>query len=308
MDTRLETHTPRPGDQQRTSLVTGGTGGIGAAVAQQLAAAGDRVIIVGRNPTMGEEVLRLLRMAGLPGTDHRFIPADLTLLSETSRVADETAAITPQLDAAVFCAGILSTIPEWTSEGLERNFVLNYLSRYLLARRLLPALEASPSGRLVLVSNPGVYGDSLDFEDLQHRKGKPGMKVAGRTQFANDLFAVELADRLRGTSVAVTCVFPGFVRTGVFTNARGLPLIFRLFLPLIEMRQVSPAVGARTPVHLALAPEAANAGGHFFGPGITTKTIPARALRPDRRSGLWTLSEDLVRPYLRIGAFEPLGS
>jgi NAD(P)-dependent dehydrogenase (short-subunit alcohol dehydrogenase family) len=49
--------------------------------------------------------------------------------------------------------GHLSTAPEWTSEGLERNFVLNYLSRYLLARRLLPALIQAASGRLVLVSN-----------------------------------------------------------------------------------------------------------------------------------------------------------
>jgi hypothetical protein len=96
----------------------------------------------------------------------------------------------------VFCAGIHSTVPEWTAEGLERNFVLNYLSRYLLARQLLPALTAAPSGRLVLVANAGMYRDSLNFDDLQHRRGKAGITVAGRTQFANDLLTTELGAKL----------------------------------------------------------------------------------------------------------------
>ncbi len=158
---------------ERVSLVTGGTDGIGRAVALGLARGGDRVLFVGRSAEKGARVLAELREAG-PGPDHAFIPADLSMLPETARVAEEVARLTDRLDAAVFCAGILSTVPEWTAEGLERNFVLNYLSRYLLARRLLPALTEAPSGRLVLVANAGMYGDTLDFGDLQHRKGRPG--------------------------------------------------------------------------------------------------------------------------------------
>ena len=168
----------------RVSLVTGGTDGIGRAVALLLARGGDRVLFVGRSAERGARVLAELREA-LPGVDHAFLRADLSLLSETARVADEAARLTDRLDAAVFCAGILSTVPEWTTEGLERNFVLNYLSRYLLARRLLPTLEEAPSGRLVLVANAGRYRDSLDFDDLQYHRGRPGLRVAERTQFAN---------------------------------------------------------------------------------------------------------------------------
>ena len=208
---------------ERVALVTGGTDSIGRAVALGLARGGDRVLFVGRSAERGARVLAELREAR-PRPEHTFLPADLSLLSETARVADEVARLTDRLDAAVFCAGILSTVPEWTEEGLERNFVLNYLSRYLLARRLLPALSRAPSGRLVLVSNAGMYGDSLDLDDLQHRRGRPGIRVAGRTQFANDLLAVELADRLRGTRVEATCVFPGVTDTAIFRNARGLPL------------------------------------------------------------------------------------
>lgn len=283
---------------ERVALVTGGTDGIGRAVALQLARGGDRVLFVGRNAERGAQVLDELRKVR-PGVDHVFLPADLSLLAETTRVADEVTRHTDRLDAAVFCAGILSTIPEWTVEGLERNFVLNYLSRYLLARRLLPMLTQAPSGRLVLVANAGVYRDSLDFDDLQYQRGKPGLRVAARTQFANDLLATELADRLRATRVEVTCVFPGMTDTGVFRNARGLPQILRALAPvMVRLMASSPEVAARTPVFLAQDTRAAGTGGRFYGRGLKQRAVPPRAQRQDRRSGLWAASEDLVRSYL----------
>jgi NAD(P)-dependent dehydrogenase (short-subunit alcohol dehydrogenase family) len=282
--------------------VTGGTDGIGAAVALQLARGGDRVLLVGRNVERGAQMLAALRVAR-PGVEHAFLRADLSLLSETARMAEHVALHTDRLDAVVCCAGILSTVPEWTAEGLERNFVLNYLSRYLLARRLLPALTRAHSGRLVLVSNAGMYGDSLDFDDLQHRRGRPGLKVAARTQFANDLLATELAARLRDTRVEVTCVYPGLVNTGVFRNARGLPWIVQALAPKLQrLMAMSPEAAAQTPVFLAQHDRAVGTGGYFFGPRLMQRRVPACAQRPERRSQLWAASEDLVRPYLTTAA------
>jgi NAD(P)-dependent dehydrogenase (short-subunit alcohol dehydrogenase family) len=267
-------------------------------VALQLARGGDRVLFVGRSTARGAQVLAELRKAR-PGVEHVFLPADLSLLAETACVADEVARHADRLDAVVFCAGILSTVPEWTSEGLERNFVVNYLSRYLLARRLLPMLTRAPSGRLVLVANAGKYGDSLDFDDLQYRRGKPGLRVAGRTQFANDLLATELADRLRGTRVEVTCVFPGVTDTAVFRNARGLPRFVRTLAPvMVRLMASSPEEAAQTPVFLAQDARAAGTGGRFYGPKLKERAVPARARRSERRSELWAASEDLVRFYL----------
>ena len=283
---------------ERVALVTGGTDGIGRAVALQVARGRDRVLFVGRSAQRGEQVLAELRKA-LPGVDHVFLPADLSLLAETTRVADGVERHTDRLDAVVFCAGILSTVPEWTSEGLERNFVLNYLSRYLLARRLLPMLTQAPSGRLVLVANAGKYGDSLDFDDLQYRWGKPGLRVSGRTQFANDLLAVELASQLRDTQVEVTCVFPGITDTAVFRNARGLPPLVRALSPvMVRLMASSPEEAARTPVFLAQDARAAGTGGRFYGPKLKERAVPARARRPERRNELWAASADLVRFYL----------
>jgi len=309
MDTRIQGK-PRRVPARRTALVTGGTGGIGRAVAIRLAHGGDRVIFVGRNQERGAAVLTALRDIS-PGVEHAFLPADLSLLSATADVGDRVAMLTDRVDAAVFCAGILSTVPEWTAEGLERNFVLNYLTRYLLARRLLPALQAAPSGRLVLVANAGRYKDSLDFDDLQHRKGKPGLAVSGRTQFANDLLATELAERVHGTRVEVTCVFPGVVRTDVFRNAIGLPLMLRLLAPVLQgLLARSPEAAAETAVFLAQDDHAVGTGGKFYGPKIKEHVVPERALRRERRAMFWTTSEALVRPHLTLTAsgHEPIGA
>jgi NAD(P)-dependent dehydrogenase (short-subunit alcohol dehydrogenase family) len=283
----------------RVCFVTGGTGGIGRAVALQLARGGDRVIFTGRDTARGAATLAALRETG-PGLDHVFVPADLSLLSETARLAERVDALTSRLDAAVFCAGILSTLPELTTENLERNFVLNYLSRYLLVKRLLPKLRAAASGRVTIVSNAGVYEDTLDFEDLQHRRGKPGLHVAGRTQFANDLLATELAAQIAGSGVEVTCVAPGtFIDTDVFRNARGLPAALRFVLRMVQrLLRRSPEWAAQTPVYLAQDQTAVGTNGRFFGPNRKELKVPERALRRDRREALWRASEKLVEAYL----------
>ena len=286
---------------RRTALVTGGTGGIGRAVAVELARRGHRVLVVGRDAARGAAVLAELEDAG-PGAGHALIPADLSLLQDTVRAAGDVTRRSNRLDAVVLCAGVLSTVAEWTREDLERSFVLNYLSRFLLLRLLLPRLTDAPCGRVVLVANAGKYPDTLDLDDLQLRRGGRGLRVAGRTQFANDLLAVELAERVRGTRVQVTCVFPGPVATDVFRNARGMPVLVRTVATALQrLVAASPADGADTPVFLADDPAAADAGGGFYGPRRRRLRIPKRVLRPDRRTALWTASEDLVRPWLAGG-------
>ena len=65
---------------RRTALVTGGTGGIGRAVAADLARRGHRVIIVGRDADSGRAVL-----AGLDGSGDETVRGDLALLRDTAR-------------------------------------------------------------------------------------------------------------------------------------------------------------------------------------------------------------------------------
>ncbi|SNY23374.1 SDR family NAD(P)-dependent oxidoreductase [Paractinoplanes atraurantiacus] len=233
-------------------LVTGSTG-IGGAVAAEL---GERALTIGR---------------------HGRIRADLSLLASVAEAADEVAASHDRLDAIVCCAGVFTMRAATTAEGLERAWVLNYLSRFLLIDRLLPLLP--PDGRVVLVANAGRYRDT---------RGNPtwGLGVAGRTQFANDLYAVELASR--HPSLSVACVYPGLVATGVFRDAYGVPAPLRWVMNALQQRiGASPASAARGPVQLAIGPRFASG---FYGPSARPLSIPAR-VRDGRRAELWAESE-----------------
>jgi NAD(P)-dependent dehydrogenase (short-subunit alcohol dehydrogenase family) len=252
-----------------TILVTGGTG-IGGAVAAALRARSADVVTISRT---GD------------------IPADLTLLADTARAAAQAP---PRLDAIVCCAGNLSTVAEHTPEGLERTLALNYLSRYVLIRHLLPRL--APTGRIVLVANAGKYPDTLDLTDLNLRAGGRGLWVSGRTQFANDLLAVALAAR---TGLAVSCVFPGLVATRVFRDARGAPRALRAVAAAVQrVAGTDPARAAETPARLALD---AGLPGGFYGPGCRPLRVPARVSQ-ERAAALWAASEELTRPWLDAAA------
>ncbi|MFG1993420.1 SDR family NAD(P)-dependent oxidoreductase [Actinoplanes sp. NPDC048988] len=236
-------------------LVTGSTG-IGGAVAARL---GERALTVGR---------------------HGRIRADLSSLEQTSQAAEEIAASHDRLDAIVCCAGVFTMRAALTGEGLERAYVLNYLSRFLLIGRLLPLLP--PDGRVVLVASAGRYRDTSANRTW-------GMGVAGRTQFANDLYAVELA--ARHPSLSVACVYPGLVATRVFRDATGVPAALRWVMDALQQRiGASPESAARRPVRLAIGPRFASG---FYGPSAKPLTVPAR-VRDGRRTELWTESEELT--------------
>ena len=285
----------------RVAVVTGATAGIGRAVAVRLGAQGFRVLAVGRDRTRGEEVLRELRRSGdgNGATEHRFLAADLASMAATVSLAHAIGRQTDRVDALVCCAGIFALRPEWTDEGLERTFALNYLSRFLLVRRLEPLLVASSSARVVLVANAGAYRDRLDLDDPHYRHGRPGMRVAARTQFANDLLAVELAERYRRASVSVTCVFPGVVRTEVFRNGVGVPRLVAALLGTVAGRVgLTPEEAAETPAWLADTADADEVSESFFGPHRALQRIPERARRPERRRALWDVSEELAAPWL----------
>jgi NAD(P)-dependent dehydrogenase (short-subunit alcohol dehydrogenase family) len=297
----MSDHGPNP--RSRVALVTGATGGIGSAVALRLAQNGFRVIGVGRDRRRGEGVLDQLRdvrpVERRYASDHLFLRADLSLMSETAALAGEVATHTDRLDALVCCAGNFALRPEWTSEGLERAFALNYLSRFVLIAHLMPMLLQAASGRVVLVANAGRYRDTLDLEDLNYHHGRRGLRVSARTQLANDLLAVELADRHRATPLEVSCVFPGVVRTNLFRNAVGVPGPLSHLLAVLAARTgLPPEVAADTPAWLAASPETRHLSGSFYGPRRSRRQVPAAARRQERRQALWRATEDLVSRWL----------
>jgi len=127
-------------------LVTGGGTGIGAAVARQLTAAGDRVVVCGRR----EPPLRAIG----DETGAHVVVADVSRAEGVARVVDETVATFGRLDGLVLNHGIIHVgrVDEVTPEQWDETLRINLTSPFLLVRAALPHLLAA-RGAVVAVSS-----------------------------------------------------------------------------------------------------------------------------------------------------------
>jgi len=187
----------------RTIVISGGTDGMGRALALGRAARGDTVVVIGSSAAKGAE---------LQGEGITFIRADLTSIAENERVAREVAERFPVVDALGLFANRPSKKRKETAEGLESVFALYYLSRHILSHRLLPRLEVAPAPVIVSVAGVGNTSGAVQWDDMQSTR-KYGMIAAqlhgGR---ATDLLGVAFARK--ETRVPFVMYHPGFTRSG----------------------------------------------------------------------------------------------
>ncbi|KAI9203063.1 uncharacterized protein BJ171DRAFT_511693 [Polychytrium aggregatum] len=253
-------------------LIVGGTQGMGAASALRFAAMGSSVTIVGRNSLLGEGVVSRMRAAA-PSTDSRFRFRQLDVTSMkgcrefchsfVSDLRSEQA----QLGAVVLCAGNLNYGPRrLTSEGLESGFALNFLSRFLMIRELLPfILEHRHDTRIVNVLGAG-NGGSIDYEDLQLEHGFSFIRAAVVHATLTDLTTLELGQRYKDhpSKPCFYHMFPGVVATNALANG-GFPcLIAKPASWVAPLLFPSAEKVSKTIVSIASDPEY----GHHRSPGL----------------------------------------
>jgi NAD(P)-dependent dehydrogenase (short-subunit alcohol dehydrogenase family) len=208
------------GDRQ-VILVTGSTDGLGREVARQLAAAGAHVIVHGRNRERGEAVVREIEEDGVGGA--RFYAADFASLDQVRELADAILRDYDRLDVLVNNAGIGrgadQTLREVSEDGHELRFQVNYLSSYLLTRKLLPLVVGSAPSRIVNVAS--LAQTPLDFDDVMLERGYDGSRAYGQSKLAQILFTVDLAEELEGSGVTVTTLHPATMMPTTMVLERG---------------------------------------------------------------------------------------
>ena len=110
----------------RTVLITGGTGGIGRATAEGLAAMGAHVLITGRDAARAEDAARMIRAATRAQVD--VLVADLSSQSEVRRLAADALDRLPRIDVLVNNVGGYWNTRRLTADGLEHTFAVNHLA------------------------------------------------------------------------------------------------------------------------------------------------------------------------------------
>lgn len=287
-----------PGVRGKRILLTGGTGGIGLAAAEALAAQGAHLAIVARHAGRGAAAAARIRAAGGADAQVDVLTADLSSLEEVGRLADEVLARYPRLDVLVNNAGALHMTRQLTPDGFELTWQVNHLAPFLLTTRLLDRLVTSAPARIVTTSSLAHRGARIPWDDLRADAGYRGWRRYGESKLANILFTVELARRLTGTGVTANCFHPGFVGTGFGRNNGVLAsTVMSLTAPFARR----PEKGAETLVWLAAAPEAGQYSGRYFVDRRPAKPSPD-ALDPEAASRLWTESEAALGARSHTGA------
>lgn len=286
-------------DGRRIIVVTGANSGIGFAATQAFAERGDAVAMVCRSRERGEAAIARIRESTDAGMLQLFI-ADLSLMSETRRVAKELAESLGPIDVLANNAGVGLGSREVTSEGFERVFACNHLSTWLLTSVLLPHLRAD--ARVVFTSSNAHSHSALDFEDLQVERGYSLIKAYGRSKLMNVLAAQGFHRRHGGTGVRFSSFHPGPVATGLWSKGGTFArVVGTLLRPIMR----TPARGADTLVWLAdaTAPPASAPEGRYFVDRKVAKT--GRVASAEAEDRLWDVTRELLQWPDQAGTSDP---
>jgi 3-oxoacyl-[acyl-carrier protein] reductase len=191
----------------KCALVTGGSRGIGAAIAESLANAGLRVAVhAGRDTEAAAAVA-----AALPGEKHAVVTGDLADPAQCGRVVAETVKALGDLDVLVNNAGVFEAHPidevdyaEW-QRAWQDTLAVNLLGPANLAWQVVDHVRRRASGpagaRLIAVGSRGAY------------RGEPNTPAYGASKAGLHAMTQSLAVALAPHGIVCAAVAPGFVET-----------------------------------------------------------------------------------------------
>lgn len=178
----------------KIALVTGGTQGLGAAVAELFAGEGARVVLAGRSRAKGEALARKL------GAVYR--ETDLARVEDCRALVEAALRVGDGVDILVNCAADTSrsTVDDFTPEFFDRQFAINVRAPLLLAQQAIPSLRK----RRGVIINIGSVNSFM---------GEPALLVYSATKGALQTASRNLANALKYDRVRVYCLNLGWVDT-----------------------------------------------------------------------------------------------
>ncbi len=188
--------------QRLTALVTGASGGIGAAICRVLASRGATVILHYRSGRAAAEALR----QDLPGEGHTAIQADL---GDTAQVLQlwQQLATRQRIDVLVNNAGIFpdhpplaTSYPDWTA-AWQQTLSTNLVGAAHLSFCAARDMAQRGAGRIVSVSSRGAF------------RGEPNAPAYAASKAGLNAFSQSMAKSLAPRGVYVFVVAPGWVAT-----------------------------------------------------------------------------------------------
>lgn len=219
----------------QTALVTGGSRGIGKAIAARLARDGARVITVARDRSRLESAIRDLKEAGLEVTG---IPGDMTDLDDIKRVVEEVTALHGRLDILVNNAATADSAPflDMTREQWNRVIDSNLSAPFFTAQAAARVMVEGGGGVIVNISSVSAHGADVM---ANYSAAKSGLHSLTR----------DIATELASQGVRAVTITPGWVETELVvehTDAAMLDLLRKGFVrvPMKRLLKTEEIAGA----------------------------------------------------------------
>ena len=202
------------GFNNKLVVITGATSGIGYHTARKYASRGASLLCINRNREKSEALRHEIENEFGVRCDYRL--ADLSRLDDIHRVAEELLKLDTPIDVLIHNAGVYLTKRELTSDGLERVFVVQYLSSFIINYVLMSKLRSQEKARIIMVNSEGhrfaAWG--LRTDDLNWEKRRySGLKSYGSAKLAQLLSMIVFEEHLRNTGVSINAMHPGAVKT-----------------------------------------------------------------------------------------------
>ncbi len=201
----------------RVALVTGGSRGIGRAVALALANAGASVAVNYRERT--DEARTVVDAIRSAGGRAMAIRADVSRSAEVSAMVSAVAGELAPIDVLVNNAGIalIRGIDDLTEADFDATIAVNLKSAFLCSQAVVPAMRARKWGRIVNISSGAARG--AGGVGLHYNASKAGMEGLTRG------YAARLVrDGITVNAVAPSLIETDMVKAGVATSPSRVPL------------------------------------------------------------------------------------
>jgi NAD(P)-dependent dehydrogenase (short-subunit alcohol dehydrogenase family) len=285
--------------QNKTVLITGGTGGIGKQTALALAKLGAQVIVTGRNQASGEAAVSELKQLS-SNSNIDLLLADLASQADVRALAQQFKQKYDHLDVLINNAGAAEPLRRLTADGIETDFAVNVVTPFLLTHLLMDCLKASPGARAITLSG-GEHPSKIDLDNLQGEHSFIGLSAYSHSKLVMMAMMYEFAQRMQDSSVTINVCYPGQASTVMTRSVTPdmMPSFLRLIYPIYKLatradQGESAAKASRASVYLASAPEVQGVNGKYFNPQCKIIDWPKPVLDSSIRQQLWTIAEQLT--------------
>jgi 3-hydroxybutyrate dehydrogenase len=186
----------------RVACITGGTRGIGRAVAEAYLGAGASVVINGRSEAKGKTTLDELQA----GERCAFQAGDIMIRDDCEALIDATVARYGRIDILVCNAGGASgqaPVAQLTDEAVAEALLWNFWHTFWTARRALHHMIPQRFGRIICVSS------------VEGKVGKPGLANYVAAKHAVNGLVKSLAKEVGADGITVNALCPGAIETDI---------------------------------------------------------------------------------------------